>query len=123
MLAVLVHKGVCMTKDKYYIGQIFEKEYPIDCAIWCNNNNYSIVEIEKENGVRRYQIQESILPRKEVLLFEKQKLLSKLQDLDYIGIKIAMGRATRDDYVEEIELANKLAKQVNEIDEELASGC
>ena len=40
----------------YTIGQIFEKEYPPQCAIWCNENGYFINEIEPLNNVRRFQI-------------------------------------------------------------------
>lgn len=31
---------------EYYIGQIFEEEYPAEAAEWVNNNNAMIVEIE-----------------------------------------------------------------------------
>lgn len=25
--------------EKFYIGQTFEEEYPVDAAVWCNENN------------------------------------------------------------------------------------
>ena len=40
----------------FEIGQIFEKEYPPEVAIWCNNNNAYIEEIEPQNGHRRFQV-------------------------------------------------------------------
>ena len=45
-----------MNKE-YYIGQIFEGIYPPEAAVWCNSNNAMIVEIEPQDGGRRYQIQ------------------------------------------------------------------
>lgn len=40
----------------YEIGQIFEKRYPPEVAIWCNNNNAYIEEIEPLDGHRRFQV-------------------------------------------------------------------
>lgn len=43
----------------FYIGQVFKGEYPPEAAIWCNENNAVIEELERtvENG-RRFQIVE-----------------------------------------------------------------
>jgi hypothetical protein len=38
------------------IGQIFEGEYPSEVAVWCNENNAFIEEIEQSDGVRRFQV-------------------------------------------------------------------
>ena len=40
----------------YEIGQIFEKRYPPEVAIWCNNNNAYIEEIEPVDGHIRFQV-------------------------------------------------------------------
>ena len=40
----------------FEIGQIFEGKYPPEVAIWCNENNAYIEEIEPQNGHRRFQI-------------------------------------------------------------------
>lgn len=40
----------------YEIGQIFEGVYTPECAIWCNENNAYIEEIEAVDGVRHFQI-------------------------------------------------------------------
>ncbi|MBO7672979.1 hypothetical protein J6S88_06190 [bacterium] len=51
--------------DEFYIGQIFENEYPPECAQWCNQNNLKITELEHiENTPRKFQITE-IPPRTE----------------------------------------------------------
>ena len=43
---------------EYYIGQIFEKIYPIEAADWCNNNNAYIDEIEPQGNTRIFEIKE-----------------------------------------------------------------
>lgn len=40
----------------FEIGQIFEGEYSPEAAIWCNENNAFIEEIEAVEDVRRFQI-------------------------------------------------------------------
>lgn len=40
----------------FRIGQIFEEKYPPEAALWCNNNNAYIEEIEQKNGHRRFQV-------------------------------------------------------------------
>ena len=47
---------------EYYIGQIFEEMYPSEAAEWCNKNNAVLVELEPENDVRRFQIEEQPEP-------------------------------------------------------------
>lgn len=59
---------------------------------------------------------------------EKSKLIKEKSDLeawlsahDYIGTKIATGRATVEDYSAEIALMTEKANRINEIDRELNS--
>ena len=54
--------------------------------------------------------------RKQNLLNEKAELEAWLKDHDYIGVKIATGRATIDDYADEITLMKEKAERINEID-------
>ena len=59
--------------------------------------------------------------RRQALLSEKADLESWLEAHDYIGTKIATGRATIEEYAAEIaEMAEK-ASRINEIDRELSS--
>lgn len=45
--------------EQFYIGQIFENEYPIEAADFCNNRgDCYIEEIETIDGVRQFQIVE-----------------------------------------------------------------
>lgn len=55
-------------------------------------------------------------------LIEKQariaELHRKLEELDYIGVKIATGRATREEYAEEIALMGEYAAELNVLEGE-----
>ena len=59
--------------------------------------------------------------RKQALQTEKAELEAWLSAHDYIGTKIATGRATIDDYTDEIALMSEKANRINEIDRELNS--
>ena len=54
--------------------------------------------------------------RRQALQTEKAELEAWLKAHDYIGVKIATGRATVDDYVDEIALMTEKANRINEID-------
>ena len=54
--------------------------------------------------------------KKQALLSEKAELEAWLSAHDYIGVKIATGRATIDDYADEIALMTEKANRINEID-------
>lgn len=61
------------------------------------------------------------LKEKDILLQEKEKLESWLSSHDYIGTKIATGRATVEEYATEIEEMTEKAERINEIDRLLES--
>lgn len=76
----------------YEIGQIFEGEYAPECAIWCNENNAFIEEIEAVEGVRQFKIVAIPEPTIEELQAQIQKQLTnavqrvldnKAQELNY----------------------------------------
>lgn len=54
--------------------------------------------------------------RRQALQSEKEDLEAWLSAHDYIGVKIATGRATIDDYADEIALMTEKAERINEID-------
>lgn len=54
--------------------------------------------------------------RRQALQTEKAELEAWLSAHDYIGVKIATGRATIDDYANEIALMTEKAERINEID-------
>ena len=59
--------------------------------------------------------------RRQALVEEKSQLETWLKAHDYIGTKIATGRATVDDYATEIAEMSEKANRINEIDRELSS--
>ena len=61
------------------------------------------------------------LKEKDKLLKEKAQLETWLKENDYIGTKIATGRATIEEYASEIEEMSEKANRINEIDRELSS--
>ena len=61
------------------------------------------------------------LKKKDNLIIEKEELEAWLKDHDYIGTKIATGRATVEEYASEIAEMSEKAKRINEIDRELNS--
>ena len=61
------------------------------------------------------------LKEKDKLLQEKAELESWLSSHDYIGTKIATGRATIEEYASEIAEMTEKANRINEIDAELRS--
>lgn len=54
--------------------------------------------------------------RRQALLSEKSGLEAWLKAHDYIGVKIATGRATVEEYADEIALMAEKANRINEID-------
>ena len=59
--------------------------------------------------------------KRQALVEEKAQLETWLKDHDYIGTKIATGRATVEEYASEIALMTEKANRINEIDRELNS--
>ena len=43
----------------------------------------------------------------------------ELQTYDYIGVKIAMGVATREEYAEQIAYTEQLRREINELESEV----
>ena len=59
------------------------------------------------------------LKEKDKLLKEKEKLETRLSSHDYTGIKIATGRATIEEYAEEIELMKQKSARINKINKKM----
>lgn len=67
----------------YFIGQIFEKSYPSDVAIWCNRNN---AYVQKDGN--RYQIVAVPAPTKQEIKDARiAELKAQLDSTDYKIIK------------------------------------
>lgn len=59
--------------------------------------------------------------KRQALVEEKAQLETWLKEHDYIGTKIATGRATVEEYATEIAEMSEKANRINEIDRELSS--
>lgn len=90
-----------------------------------------MVDVPKTEGVEEHDETEEILiyvPYTEnemkviALKEERNQLEYWLKYHDYIGTKIATGRATVEEYSTEIAEMTVKAKRINEIDEELKKG-
>lgn len=67
----------------FTINQIFEKSYPPAVADYCNDNGLKVVELEQQNGIRRFQIQENIVDIEEQAAFVREKRNQLLQKTDF----------------------------------------
>lgn len=79
-----------------------------------NGAGWEYKEIPKEPEPEPYEPTE--LEKKQQELWETEQ---KLRDLDYIGVKIATGRATIEEYANEIAEMSRLADKVNELRAEI----
>lgn len=107
---------------KYKIGYIFTiKNNYTEIAKYCNDNNLIIQEIEKNpNGERQFQIQQNLKTNKEEEIKNEISLLKlKLAEYDYIGVKIAMGVATKEEYADKIAYTETIRKKIRELEEQI----
>ncbi len=73
-----------------------------------------------ENGIIREMTQEEIERYKELdeinIDTEIDLLKQELEKYDYIGVKIAMGVATKEEYSEEIEHTEEIRRRIRELE-------
>ena len=91
----------------YEIGQIFEEEYPPEVALWCNNNNAYIEEIEPVDGHIRFQVvatpeptpeeqQQALMEQKKALRAEAvSKITVTVDGMEFDGDETAQDRMAR----------------------------
>lgn len=112
-----------------------ENQYRVFVKLDDSNSGYGVVP-KTEDPINLYEIEEvksycEANPSKVLtserfseitaLYTEKEQLEQWLRDHDYIGTKIATGRATVEEYATEIAEMIVKANRINEIDEELAT--
>lgn len=122
--------------DYGYIIKRNDDDYIVNIDLDNINGGYNVVpkEVDPYNlyeieDVRAYctanpdkVLTEHPLEGKAKLIAEKEELENWLKDHDYIGTKIATGRATVEEYATEIAEMTAKANRINEIDEELNEG-
>lgn len=112
---IVTEEGVVAVESyNYNHTQEFCDEYSA-LAEYCNANGLTIE--DKGDYYECVTIPPPPEPtEKELLEQEKAELESWLRSHDYIGTKIATGRATIEEYAEEIALMTVKADRINEID-------
>ena len=104
----------------YYIGQRFgtlKADEIADIARFCNENGTCHLFCIDDS---LYEIRANTKSSVQ-LKIEKATLESWLSAHDYIGIKIATGRATAEEYASEIAEMQEKADRINELEAEIAN--
>lgn len=107
MIGTIVRKGEDFNVEKYR-----------ECATWCNNTQVGIIE---DKGDYYIVVENPNYTDPELLKIKAEidMLKDKLRDLDYIGTKIATGRATKEQYEDQIKLMIEYADRINLLEAEL----
>lgn len=110
-----------------------DNQYRVFVKLSDSNSGYGVVP-KTEDPINLYEIEDvkaycEVNPSKVItserfseitaLYSEKETLDQWLHDHDYIGVKIATGRATVEEYATEIALMTEKANRINAIEEEL----
>ena len=113
-----------------YVVKRSENDFVIGVALDEYGSGYNVVpkDVDPDNA---YDIEEvrayceanpdMVLPKhpmeeKSMLMMERARLEKWLSNHDYIGIKIATGRAKAEEYADKIAEMNEKAERINEID-------
>lgn len=93
--------------ENFYIGQIFEDIYPIEAAEWCNEQEsgyITILEIEPENGNRRFQIVDTTPSEEEQAQARETEFNEAFfnTSLGYIRRKVTMKDGSIKDFLTDI---------------------
>ena len=102
---------VYLVKDETTIqysndGTIYVEPIPTPIPELYIPTEEELAEIERQNKIAQINSQIGVVD-------------AEFANLDYVGIKIATGRATLEEYVTEIARMNELAKMKDELEEEL----
>ena len=91
----------------FEIGQIFESVYPPEVALWCDENNAYIEEIEAVDGVRQFKIVAIPEPTQEELDAQAlaqakseradavAKIVVEVDGMKFDGDEVSQGRMAR----------------------------
>lgn len=116
-LQSVTKQGEIKMNKIFYIGQIFEKEYPPEAAEWCNQRgDCHITELESNEDIRRFQIVENPqLTAEELKARTVEAIKSQLYELDLKSIRAL--RAGEAEYLEQYEAqAVALRMQLQELE-------
>lgn len=97
----------------FALNQIFTSTYPPEAALYCNLHQYVMVEIESEDGKRRFQIQEPPKPTEEELAerarLEAERIAEerRVPDLEDAAVDLANYIADLELRIAELEAAKE----------------
>ena len=106
---------------KKYAKIINEETKQCDVGLGTNENLYKflgmkLMDVEQAYNVFWYILGHAPQPtEKEIKQNKINELKNKLKDLDYIGVKIATGCATIEDYADKIALAESYRQEIREL--------
>lgn len=103
--------------EKYKVSEVSKEQFA-EWAKICNADGAKHIDLDGEYYVINPNKEPSL---KIILVEEKADLEQWLRAHDYIGTKIATGRATVEEYATEIAEMTAKANRINEIDEELSN--
>lgn len=98
--------------NEYNIGQIFENEYPPKAAMWCNNNEAYIAEIEPQNNIRRFEIKEIPQPTAQDRAKEFHKEFFNTS-LGFIRRSVTMADGSHKDFLSDLLPTIAMAVNLN----------
>lgn len=100
----------------FYVGQTFEKKYPIEAAIWCNKTGNTIIEYSENPKI--YEIVEANKPSpdEEEKKFEKEFFNTSL---GYVRRKVSMKTGETKDFLADILPVLEVGVQILTYDKEL----
>ena len=87
--------------SEYYIGQIITGDYPVDLIEWCNLNNATLIELEKSDNIRRFQIVEppKMTPEEKEAEFEREFFNTSI---GWIRRSVTMADGSRKDFLSDL---------------------
>ncbi len=94
------------------LNKPYEKQAYMDFIAYANNHNCNIVDKGKY-----LESVEVVIPLDEIKASKIAELKAELAAYDYIGVKIAMGVATKEEYAEQIAYTQELRAKINDLEE------
>lgn len=102
----IVHNGDerDIYNDDFIFNTFYKDGHRVDCYHLVNDK-FVLDEVKEQEEIAKEQVEQ-----------EMSRLKAELTKYDYIGTKIAMGVATREEYVEQIAYTETIREQIRELE-------
>lgn len=97
-----------------YGNSLLNLKSPVSNLDYIEISEQKFNELSKPKEPKELTEEEKALIQKNNRIAELHK---KLEELDYVGVKIATGRATREEYADKIALMSAYARELNLLEE------